>query len=80
MMPEVGLPLISNSSSWWRWRCNGVGVVGAVAEDEAVARALLEDELVFVGVGLSVDEEGVEFACSAGDLFEDHVDDGRVGG
>ena len=41
---------------------HGVGVVGAVAEDEAVARALLEDELLLVGVGFAVDQPGVEFA------------------
>jgi hypothetical protein len=26
-----------------------------------------------VGVGLAVDEEGVEFARTAGEFFEDHV-------
>ena len=40
----------------------GMGVVGAVAKDEAVAGSLVEDELAVVGVGLAVDEPGVEFA------------------
>ena len=51
-----------------------VGVVGAVAEGEAVALAFVQHELILVRVGLAVDGEGVELACAAGDLLEDHVD------
>ena len=57
----------------------GVGVVGAVAEDEAVACAWFEDELIRVRVGFAVDEPGVEFAGASGEFFEGHVD-GLVGG
>src|SRR6266436_5975065 len=39
---------------------HGVGVVGAIAHDEPVARALLEHELLVVWVGLVVDQPGVE--------------------
>ena len=53
---------------------HGVGVVGAVAKDEPVACALLKDELLLVWVGLAVDEPGVEFARTSGDLFKDHVE------
>ena len=53
---------------------HGVAVVGAVAEGEAVSLALVEDELVVVGVRLAVDQEGIELACAARDFFEDHVD------
>ena len=56
-----------------------MGVVGAVTEDQAVARSLLQDELLLVRIGFSVDQPGVELARAAGDLFENHVD-GLVGG
>lgn len=58
---------------------HGVGVVGAVAEDEAVALALLKDKLPVVRVGLAVDEPCIQDAGAARDLLEDHVD-GVVGG
>jgi hypothetical protein len=52
----------------------GVAIVGAIAQGEAVALAFVEDELVFVGVGFAVYGEGVEFAGTAGDFFKGHVD------
>ena len=53
----------------------GVGVVGAVVEGEAVALAFVQDEFVVVRVGLAVDGEGVELAGTAsGDFLKDHVD------
>ena len=36
-----------------------VGVVGAVAQDEAVALALVQHELVLVRIWLAVDREGL---------------------
>src|SRR5271156_3102404 len=57
---------------------HGVGVVGAVAEDEAVPRTLLEDELLLVGVGFAVYQPCIEFTGAAWDLLEDHVE-GVVG-
>src|SRR6266576_3844529 len=51
---------------------HGVGVVGAVAHYETVARALLEDEFALVRVWLAIDQPGVELAVAAGDLLEDH--------
>ena len=51
-----------------------MGVVGAVAEGEAVTLAFMEDELVVVWVKLAVHREGVELACAAGDLLENHLD------
>src|SRR6266700_3655922 len=53
---------------------HGVGVVGAVAHHESVARALLQHELLLMWVGLAVDQPGVELSVSAGDLLEDHFD------
>ena len=61
-----------------QWVC----VVGAVAEGEAVALTLVEEEFVLVGVLFAVDGEGVELAGAAGLLLEDHVDvlGSRLGG
>src|SRR6185312_14746568 len=53
---------------------NRMGVVGAVAHDKPVARALLEDELALVRVRFSVYEPRVELAHAAGDLFKDKLD------
>ena len=52
---------------------HGMGVVGAVAEDEAVPRPLLEAELLLVRVWFAIYQPGIEFTRAAGDLFEDHV-------
>ena len=49
-------------------------IVGAVAKDEPVARALLEHELLIVRIRLAVDREAVELARAARHLFEHHVD------
>ena len=55
-------------------KVHGVGVIGAIAHDEPVPRALLEHEFAFVGIGLTVYQKRVEFACATGDLLEDHLD------
>src|ERR1700737_3844506 len=45
-----------------------------MAEDEAIARALLKHELLIVRIRLAVDGEAVELALAARDFFKDHVD------
>src|SRR3981081_4707117 len=49
-------------------------IVGSIAEDEAVARALLEHELLVVRIRLAVDREAVELAHAPRHFFEHHVD------
>ena len=43
-------------------KMHGMGVVGAIAEDEPVTRTLLEDKLLFVWVWLAIHKPRVEFA------------------
>ena len=50
-----------------------MGIVGAVMERQAVARALLEQKFLVVRIGLAVDREGVEFARAARHFFKQHV-------
>jgi hypothetical protein len=50
---------------------HGMSIVGTVAHHEAVARALFQDELAFMGVRLAIDEPKIEFASRAGHLLED---------
>src|SRR5437867_4224811 len=38
--------------------------------DEAITDTSLKDEFAVVGVGFAVDQPGVEFSCTSGDLFE----------
>src|ERR1700730_1488883 len=49
-------------------------IVRSIAEDEAIARALLEHELLIVRIGLAVDREAVELAHAPRHFFEHHVD------
>src|ERR1700735_376715 len=60
----------------------GMRVVGAIAEDEAIARALLQHKFLVkfwvVRILLAVDEPRVEFSVSARNLREHHVD-GPIG-
>src|SRR5260370_20799132 len=49
-------------------------IVGSIAEDEAIARALLEHELLVVRIRFAVDREAVELAHSARHFFEHHID------
>src|SRR6266851_1023376 len=49
-------------------------IVGSIAEDEAVARALLEHELLIVRIRLAIDGEAVELADAPRHFLEHHVD------
>src|ERR1700733_7222431 len=51
-----------------------VRIVCAVAKDEAVTSSLLQNELAFVRVGLSIYQPGVELTRTTRDLFENHFD------
>ena len=52
----------------------GVGIVGPVAEDEAVAGALFQHKFAVVGVLFAIYEPAIELSRAAGDLLEDHID------
>src|ERR1700733_1869848 len=51
-----------------------VRIVCAVAKDQAGTSSLLQNELAFVRVGLSIYQPGVELTRTARDLFENHFD------
>ena len=55
-------------------KVHGMGVIGAVAHDQAVAGALFKKELAFVRVRLAVHEPQIEFACAAWNFFEHKFD------
>ena len=52
----------------------GVGVIRAVAKNQAVASSLLQHEFPFVRVGLPIHQPGIELARPSRNLLEDHLD------
>ena len=51
-----------------------MGIICAIAHDQPITRALLQNEFAVVRIGLAIDQPYVEPACSARELLEDEFD------